>query len=440
MSRSTSIITTGGNSTIRILVTCLALAALALSVPNAEALNRHVNPDGLCGGNAPCYTDIQSAIDASSPGDVIMVQAAVYSPGVTIDVHTSVTLYGPQAGINPKPSFGTTRVPGGPMEAIIDGGGSLGTILLITASDVELNGFEVRNGTGDLIQSDASIPTSNVTVRNNIIHQALGDEGIQLRAITGALIECNHVYDTAGDGINLCCGSVDGIIRWNEVHDIGSPDGGIYSYGATYTTIEGNLVYNTTNNDGIKLGSKGGSDAAGTGGIVLNNLVHNTAQDGISIYMSNTTVECNQVYASASENGGIYLAQPIGNVAVRHNYVHDNTFNMAKWGDPAGIMIGTGPDASTITVEENILENNVPNGMTNKAAALLVAENNWWGHSTGPSGAGAGTGDAVSTNVDFDPWLSGPATYSCPAVGDCQDPPTPVQRSTWGGIKTLYRD
>jgi hypothetical protein len=32
------------------------------------------------------------------------------------------------------------------------------------------------------------------------------------------------------------------------------------------------------------------------------------------------------------------------------------------------------------------------------------AENNWWGNDSGPSGAGSGSGDAVSTNVDYDPW------------------------------------
>jgi hypothetical protein len=29
---------------------------------------------------------------------------------------------------------------------------------------------------------------------------------------------------------------------------------------------------------------------------------------------------------------------------------------------------------------------------------------NWWGSASGPGGAGAGTGDEVSTNVGFAPW------------------------------------
>jgi parallel beta-helix repeat protein len=34
--------------------------------------------------------------------------------------------------------------------------------------------------------------------------------------------------------------------------------------------------------------------------------------------------------------------------------------------------------------------------------------NNWWGDENGPSGEGVGSGDAVSANVNYDPWLDAP--------------------------------
>ena len=39
---------------------------------------------------------------------------------------------------------------------------------------------------------------------------------------------------------------------------------------------------------------------------------------------------------------------------------------------------------------------------------------NWWGNASGPSGTGPGTGDSVSTEVDFSPWL-----YSADLDGPC---------------------
>jgi len=43
--------------------------------------------------------------------------------------------------------------------------------------------------------------------------------------------------------------------------------------------------------------------------------------------------------------------------------------------------------------------------VTGTYASTVDAELNWWGDPTGPGGAGAGTGDPVSANVDFFPWL-----------------------------------
>jgi hypothetical protein len=419
----------------------LPLAALLLSLAAAplEAAIRYVSPGGSCGGASPCYATIQDAIDAAAPGDVIYVQPGLYVLTALINVTTSVRILGPQADVNPLPSRGTTRTAGDTFtEAVIDGGGSLATLLRIAADEVEINGLEFRNGTGDLVDSQTSLPTRDVSVRNNIIHDSSGDEGVQLRAVTRASIECNHVYGTTGDGINLCCESADGVIRYNEIHDIASMDAAVYVYNSDRTSVQGNLVYNTSNNEGIKFGAKHGEDAARTGGSVVGNTIHDTRQDGIAVYTSHTLVRCNEVHHSASENGGIYLAWAITDVTVRENYVHDNTFDTFKWGDPAGIMVGTGVDAAGLVVSDNRLAGNLPNGMTNRAVALLVAENNWWGSATGPGGAGPGSGDAVSTNVDSDPWLTAPAMPSCPAVEDCGEPVL-VTPTTWGSIKSRFR-
>ncbi|GAI09887.1 unnamed protein product, partial [marine sediment metagenome] len=43
-----------------------------------------------------------------------------------------------------------------------------------------------------------------------------------------------------------------------------------------------------------------------------------------------------------------------------------------------------------------------------QGGGTLDATYNWWGDPSGPSGVGLGSGDAVSANVDYRPWLDAP--------------------------------
>ncbi len=49
------------------------------------------------------------------------------------------------------------------------------------------------------------------------------------------------------------------------------------------------------------------------------------------------------------------------------------------------------------------------------SSAVLNAINNWWGAASGPSGVGPGTGDAVSANITFAPFLTS-APSACGAA------------------------
>ncbi len=358
-----------------------------------------------------CFNSIQDAINAVSNGNVITLSAGLYPISSMITINKSVTLRGPQAGIDPRPGAGASRTAGDPFsEAILDSGGTLATILRVAADDVVINGLEVKSGTGDLIDSSASNPVKQrPAVRNNIIHDSSGDEGIQLRNTSSAVIEHNYVYATAGDAINLCCGSTNGIIRLNEVHDISSPDAAIYAYGSQNTTIEENLVYDVVNNDGIKLGDKSGADAGSSpGGAILNNIIHDTKQDGISVYQSGVSVERNEVYHSTSENGAIHVAFAVSSTTISGNYVHDNALVTSKFSDAAGILIRSTVNVASTSISENKLEGNTPFGLTNHAAAVLTAAHNWWGSATGPTHTSNpdGSGDAVSDNVTFIAWCT----------------------------------
>jgi hypothetical protein len=74
-------------------------------------------------------------------------------------------------------------------------------------------------------------------------------------------------------------------------------------------------------------------------------------------------------------------------------------------GNTGGIAVGyDGSDTSVVTAHFNTIDGNTSYGVDTTAPAV-DAESNWWGDASGPSGQGPGTGDAVSTNVDFEPWL-----------------------------------
>jgi len=56
--------------------------------------NIYVDPSGSCGGNTPCYTTIQAAINAASTGTTIKILQGYYSENVLLSTSKQVTLSG----------------------------------------------------------------------------------------------------------------------------------------------------------------------------------------------------------------------------------------------------------------------------------------------------------------------------------------------------------
>jgi len=349
------------------------------------------------------FAAIQDGIDAVA-GSTVHVAAGTYNPTSTIVINKdALTLLGPEADVDPRPSQGSARTAGSASEAVIDGSpNNLGMIIEVDAESVVINGLEVKSGTEDMIKQNNA--HSGTTVKYCIIHDGRGDEGVQLKKCTNGLLEYNYVFDIAdkGDGLNIADESSQGFIRYNEVAGIHGENAAIYIYGAEHMEIIGNLVRDSGEggNDGIKVGNKGGGDTAKQDVLIKDNIIHDITQDGISVYMSDVTIEGNKVYNCGSENGAIYLAYGISNIAIQGNTVHDNTLSTSKRTTAAGILLEERVDAASVTVNFNNIYNNTPYGVTNEAAALLDATNNWWGDAAEPSAQ-------VSGNVDYDPWAVG---------------------------------
>jgi len=378
------------------------------------------NTDGTCvstSGQADPYSvvycNIQAAIDDASDGDIISIAAGLYQPTATININkNSLTLQGSQANIDPRPSNGSGRSAGSGNETIIDGSGSgLGQILYIDGDNVILNGLEITSGTSDMVRQSNSHPGTEV--KYCIIHNGLGDEGVQIKQCSGGSLHHNYVYDIAwaGDGLNFA-NSSNCTIENNEVTNISSDNAAIYCYDCQNTKINNNLVYSLPVGEGIKLGNKSGSDAAKTGGEIKNNTIHDVGgsnnDDCIAVYTSHVLVQGNECYANTSENGTIYLSFAITDIQILNNRVHHNTLKTNKYADAAGILLASTVDAANVTINNNNIYMNTPYGLTNKTGVDVDAKMNYWGDASGPSGAGPGTGDAISTNVIICPWYNAP--------------------------------
>lgn len=155
---------------------------------------------------------------------------------------------------------------------------------------------------------------------------------------------------------------------------------------------------------------------------------------GASTYYSPTsltvTIEKNQLKVSGSTQAdGIYIGDipangPAGSITAT---IRDNVISGWQQGinlvssltsatiscntiqnNKRGINIESAVSVTNIHVNYNNVQSNTEYGVYNGAATTLDATYNWWSSATGPSNVGPGTGDKVSTQVDYDPWLGAP--------------------------------
>lgn len=364
-------------------------AGAITAIYGSTAFGVVTTPLALAGFDA-LYDEIDEAIAATAAGGTLNILAGQYHPASTIAIDKALTLLGPQAGIDPR----TNRSAGSTNEAVISGGGSLGTIVRIKADNVRLDGLEIANsapGMADMIESPLGPTIADPTIQYSFIHSAAGDEAIQLRSTSGALIQYNRVYHTNGDAINLV-NATNGTIRNNQVFNVASLDAAIYVYGSTGTTISGNHVYDSYNNDGIKLGSSTGADASLYGGLIENNVVHDIGNggDGITVYMSGVTVRGNEVYNVPSWHGAIFVQFLVNDLVIENNHVHHNS-DPPPDGDQtetAGIKIGRSNDfVQFVTVRNNRIVNNdwgiLVTGGTQGASTALIEGNDLSGNTIG---------------------------------------------------------
>lgn len=264
--------------------------------------------------------------------------------------------------------------------------------------------------------------TAHVLIRNNLIrHHKVAE--IWLDRVSNARIENNVIGSTgsfvagqqAGTGI-LISDSQIVTISDNDVQCILGPPG--FSNGVATLGSSGALVLGANDVSGcytgININSCGGIQATD------NSLTSN--QYGLVMWCSNVSLEGNVI--SNSGVHGVSLSGGTGqNVTISHNLVTNNTgigiyvgsTNAAVTDNVISYNLGGGLRAGGTSALNTYSGNNIFGNSNYGACACSTLEldlrDNWWGSSSGPSGAGSGTGDVLLDNPGgepplFDPWLT----------------------------------
>jgi len=312
-----------------------------------------------------------------------------------------------------------------------------------------LNGVGIEMGVIGLEDNTTKIAAVLGTIHDNTIKDNTidgADMGIYFYTVTNLTIQQNEI-ENCNEGVHIEDGSDGNTIDYNNI--VGNVIGlnmcaraqvynnileggrvGIWlgpgPY-ATSTTVKGNTI-----TDFVKAGivTRGAKDIFIEGNTISTTL-HDEAPNGIDIGIftgTNGTVRENEIsgcswkdftgeYETSWSGSGILVIESGDSLEITRNIVHDCDVGMDIESDSMNItrndvysnVYGFVFWNAKPQVHCNNIYNNTQYGVyrttLGNLTGVLNAECNWWGDTSGPSGVGPGSGDAVSNNVDCDPWL-----------------------------------
>ncbi|MEO6351287.1 MAG: S-layer homology domain-containing protein [Candidatus Limnocylindrales bacterium] len=361
--------------------------------------------DGNSGSSpAEAKKTIQAAVDQVSAGGTVIVAAGTYAGPIAVT--KTVELLGANAGTDPRP----TCTPSSP--SIIDGGG-----IALHADSIVLDGFTVQGvdsgpyGVG--VHTSAAV--AGYEIRNNVIRDNTFGLYLNSDGDLPTIVERN-CFDS-----NNRAGSASGEAIYSDggLSDAMVADNKSTGHASAFLVLAGTQSNITIQNNDLSgdssIVSFSTTDLAITG---------NTRQAGVGsgIYLGggNTIVQISGNTINGASTGvaiqDLIGGSPNSDVTVQLNVI---TGSVGR-----GVSIAAGGLTEPAAVIRNDLSNSGTDALRNASAFTLNGQCNWWGAADGPSGAGPGSGEPVTSNVDYTPWLeSSVLTAPCSGAPVCLTPP-----------------
>jgi hypothetical protein len=331
------------------------------SATELAPLTRYVAPGGLCDYAAPCYTNLQAAVDAANSGDTIKVASGTYTGVVTRNGSTQMVIITKNVTVRGGYRvYDWETLPAPSTEpSVLDAQGQ-GRVMVVTGNSAPvISGLRFTHGSG-----------------------AQGG-GLYVLDAQPSLAWCQFTANQAS-----------------------SDGGGLFVGGSSTVQAENTRIYSNT------AGGMGGGLAAGAGStLTMNNtwMYDNTADErgggfalsGATTRLVNLLLHSNRVTSGA----GAGLAIEGGQATLVHPTIARNT-----GGDGSGLSVSAG---ATATVSYAIVAGQTI-GVSAAAGSTATLNHTLWGSGDWINGQNtAGAGSISSTNS-----LTGDPKFSDPTGGN----------------------